>query len=406
VPVFAIFAASPEVVALLTSLLVVFASTKLLGELCEKVRLPGIVGALVAGILIGPSALNLIEENVLLHALSELGVMFLLFLVGLEVKASDMLRVGRTALIVAIMGVALPFVMGWGLWAATGHASRESIFIGAALVATSVGITAQVLSEMGLLAHRTSQIILAAAVIDDVLGLLVLAVVSGMGGKGGVDYYGIATTAALSLLLVVAAVKWGTPAVSRMLPKVRRRLRAQEAEFSIAMIFLFGMALVAVYSGVAAIIGAFLAGLVLAESVGRRVHDLAHGAGELLIPFFLTGIGLRMDLAVFKHWETLLLALAILLIAVVSKWGGCALGAAAMGWRDATRIGVGMVPRGEVGMVVAQIGLAAGVIGKDAYGVAVFMAVATTIVAPPLLFLVYRDIRRPASIEEQRFHLG
>lgn len=385
----ALLAASAESSKLPFEMLTVFGAAKILGELAEKVKIPAIVGALVAGVIIGPSALGWISDNDLLHALSELGVMFLLFRVGLEVKASEFLSVGQVALIVAMLGVATPMLLGWVIMVAFGHNSLESVFMGAAMVATSVGITAQVLKDKGLLSHRTANVILAAAVIDDVLGLLVLAVVSSM-ADGGVDVAGLVTTTIVSIFFVVITIKFGTPTVNRVLPRLMPALRAPEAEFGLAMMFLFAMALVAVYSGVAAIIGAFLAGMALAESVSHRVHDLAQGATELLVPFFLGSIGMKLDLKILAQGEVLWVGMLILLAAIFSKWLGCGLGAIHMGWKDASRVGVGMVPRGEVGMVVAQIGLAKGVVGQDVYGIAVFMAVLTTAIAPLLLSIAYK----------------
>jgi Kef-type K+ transport system membrane component KefB len=398
-PPLAMLAASTGGVNLPLQMLLVFGAAKVLAELSERLKMPGIVGGLLAGILLGPSLLNWIQYNDLLHALAELGVMFLLFQVGLEVKATELLKVGRTALIVAIAGVVLPFLFGWVILVAAHHSQMEAIFMGAAMVATSVGITAQVLSAKGLLSHHTAKIILAAAVIDDVLGLLVLAVVSSMGEGHGIDFLGILTTALVSITFVVAVVQYGTKTVNIVLPKILTNFKVQEAEFAVAVSFLFVMALLASYSGVAAIVGAFLAGMALAESASPRLHTLVHGSGELMIPFFLASIGLQMDLSVFKSGQTLALGIAILIAAVLSKGIGCGAGAWTMGFKDAARIGLGMVPRGEVGMVIAQVGLSKGSISQEAYGVAVFMSVATTILAPPLLNLAYRDLS-PAPVDE------
>ncbi len=378
--------------ALAFAMLLVFGSAKFLAEIAERVHLPGIVGGLVAGILIGPSGFGLIKYNDLLHALAELGVMFLLFQVGLHIKTSDLLKVGRTAMLVAILGVIVPFLLGWAIMYWAGHPQIEAIFMGAAMVATSVGITAEVLASKGLLSHQTSRVILAAAVIDDVLGLLVLAVVSSMGEGRGVDLAGLATSAAVSVLFVGAMVKFGSPTANFVMPKLLARLRSQEAEFAVAFSFLFLMAMLASYSGVAAIIGAFLAGLALSETIGKRTHTLSSGAAELMVPFFLASIGLQLDLSTFFNPGVFATAMAILIAAVLSKALGCGLGAYSMGWKDATRVGIGMVPRGEVGMVIAQVGLVKGAISQEAYGVAVFMAVATTIVAPPMLSFVYKDL--------------
>lgn len=390
-------------------MLLVFGAAKLLAELAERVRLPGIVGGLVSGILLGPSLLNWIQYNELLHALSELGVMFLLFQVGLEVKVTELLRVGRTALLVAVSGVAVPFVMGYAIYIGARHPQAEALFMGAAMVATSVGITAQVLSSKGLLDHQTAKIILGAAIIDDVLGLLVLAVVSSMGEGKGIDYTGLLTTAGVSIAFVLAIAKYGTGAARLVVPRLRQSLRVHESEFAIAVTFLFGMALLASVSGVAAIVGAFLAGMALAETATKRLHTLVHGAGELMVPFFLAGIGLQLDLKVLATGSSLAMAIAILIAAVNSKALGCGAAAWRLGWKDAARIGIGMVPRGEVGMVIAQIGMSRGAIGQEAYGIAVFMAVMTTVVAPALLNLVYKDIASPPKQlppEEEPLHLG
>jgi Kef-type K+ transport system membrane component KefB len=176
-------------------------------------------------------------------------------------------------------------------------------------------------------------------------------------------------------------------------------MRLVEAQFSLAMILLFALSILAIYIGVAAIVGAFLAGMAFAESAGTRVRDLSRGVTELLVPFFLAGIGLHVDLRVFTKPSTLLLAFIILAAAVVSKLAGCGLAAARLGRADALRVGLGMIPRGEVGMVVAQIGLGMGVIGGEAYAVVVFMAVATTLVAPPLLRLAFRGVAEAEARE-------
>ena len=246
------------------------------------------------------------------------------------------------------------------------------------------------LSAKGKLHEKSSQIILAAAVIDDVLGLIVLAVVSSM-AKGQFRVADVALTAFLPIVFMIVLAKWGSHTVSRAIPVVQARLQASESQFHLAIVLLFGLSVASMYTGVAAIVGAFLAGMSLGESVGRRVHTLVHGTTELLVPFFLVGIGLKIDVTIFKNTSTVLLTAIILLAAVVSKLIGCGAGAWRMGLRDATRIGFGMVPRGEVGMVVAQLGLAMGAVTDRVYGIVVFVALATTLVAPPLLNLAYRQ---------------
>ena len=381
------------------TLLLVFGAAKLFANLCERLGQPGIVGEIIAGVLLGPSLLGWVRPDGLLNALAEMGVMFLLFRVGLEVKASDLMRVGKTALTVAVLGVILPFVLGWAVVILAGVSRIEAVFVGAAMVATSVGITAQVLASKGLLQERASQVILAAAVIDDILGLLVLALVSSM-AEGHVNLPALATTGLIAGGFTLLVAKYGTRTLQHIMPKVERRLALEEAQFHVALVLLFGLALAAAFVGVAAIVGAFLAGMALSETVNRRVHDLAHGITELLVPFFLVGIGLHLDLSAFASHSTLLLTAAICAIAVLSKFIGCGLGAWKLGRAEMLRVGVGMVPRGEVGMVVAQIGLSLGVIEKPVYAVVVSMAIITTLVAPPLLKYAYRGCR-PGLPEEE-----
>ena len=386
-------------------MLLVFISAKLMAELAERIGQPGIVGEILAGVLIGPSVLGWLGPNEFLSALADLGAMFLLFRVGLEVKATELLKVGGIATLVATSGVIVPFLMGGAILLLWGAGVNESIFVGASMVATSVGITAQVLSAKGLLHQVSSQIILAAAVIDDVLGLIVLAIVSSL-THGKVDVLQLAATAMAAIVFTVVVAKWGTHTMGRIVPHVER-LRVAESRFVLAMCLLFALALFAVFTGVAAIVGAFLAGLALGESSGPRERDFAQGVSELLVPFFLVGIGLHVDLSAFGHVSTAMLALVILAAAVVSKFIGCGLGAAGLGRTEALRVGVGMIPRGEVGMVVAQIGLGFGILSRASYGVVVFMSVATTIVAPPLIKLAYRGTLEPdADSPEEVLHLG
>jgi Kef-type K+ transport system membrane component KefB len=387
-------------------MLIVFGSAKLLAEVFERLKQPGIVGEIVAGILIGPSVLTWIKPTDFLESLAQLGVMFLLFRVGLEIKSSELFGVGLTASAVATLGVIVPFFLGWGILLLWGAPHAEAIFMGAAMVATSVGITAEVLSSKGLISARASKIILAAAVIDDILGLLVLALASSL-ASGHVNIAGLALTAAIAFGFTLIIAKWGTRAAVRMVPAIQKQLRLQEGQFVLSMCLLFGLSLLAVYAGVAAIVGAFLAGMALSESVAPRGRDLVHGVTELLVPFFLAGIGLNMELSALAGMSALLLSAVILVAAVVSKLVGCGLGASRLGRKDALRVGVGMIPRGEVGLVVAQMGRSSGIIGQEVYGVVVFMAVATTLIAPPLLAAAYRGLvpQQPPPGEEA-FRLG
>lgn len=382
---------------LLLTLFIMFAAAKLLAEVFERLRQPSVVGEILAGVLIGPSVLGWVEPGLLTQTLSELGVIFLLFSVGLETKPSSIAQVGRTAGVVAVLGVAVPFVAGWGYMSATGHSDIESLFLGAAMVATSVGITARVLSGMGLLHLISSRVILGAAVIDDILGLLVLAVVASMAG-GSINYTEIGLTAALSIGFVVLVAAVGSRVMTRLTPTLVS-MRIGHSLLAGAIVLCFGLAAVAAEIGIAAIIGAFLAGMALAEATegSHDVHQQVRGITEFFTPFFLVAIGMQLKLDVLASPETLLGAVIVTLLAVVTKFFGCGLGAIHLGWHRAAQIGVGMAPRGEVGIVVAQIGLGLGVISDHVFAIVLFMAVATTMIAPPLLVPLFRADRASGS---------
>jgi Kef-type K+ transport system membrane component KefB len=214
------------------AMLLVFASAKLMAEIFERLGQPGIVGEILAGILIGPHVLGWLAPGEFLR-------------VGLEIKSSELLKVSGVALLVAVAGIILPFLAGWGISVWWGEPQLESIFTGAAMVATSVGITAQVLAARGLLDTRAARIILAAAVIDDVLGLLVLAMVSGL-AKGAVNYLELAITGVLAVAFTIVVAHFGTRTVSSVMPKMQARMRLVDAEFAVAMTLLFALSLLAV----------------------------------------------------------------------------------------------------------------------------------------------------------------
>jgi Kef-type K+ transport system membrane component KefB len=378
------------------AVLIVFASTRLLREVFERLKQPGIAGEIVAGLLIGPHVLNWIRPNDVIAALAELGVMFLLFRIGLEVKPSDLLNVGARAVAVAVGGVTASFALVGGIafwWLAD---AKQALFIAAAMVSTSVVITAEVLSSLNLISARASKVILAAAVVDDVLGLIVLALVSSY-ARGEANWPELILTAALAAGFTVFMALWGHRAVRQIMPHVRSRVRLVEAEFTLAMALLFSLALVAVYAGVAAIIGAFFAGMALSETVEERVHTMTAGVSELLVPFFLAGIGLGLDPAVFADRGTLLLTVVLLIAAIAAKLLGCGLGALSMGGREAFQVGAGMAPRGEVGMVVAQLGRKMGVMPGNIFAMIVFLSLATTLAAPPMIRVAFRSERARPS---------
>lgn len=387
-------AATHGVQALL-DVFVMFAAAKLFEQLFRFLRQPTVVGEILAGVLIGPSVLGWVLPSEISSVLSEIGVVILLFAVGLQTKPADILDVGGTAMAVAVLGVVFPFFFGWWLMEAVGDPSvsslsAEALFVGAAMVATSVGITAHVLGEMGVIKTRAARIILGAAVIDDVLGLLVLAVVSGM-SEGAVDVSGLTVTTIVAIVFVLGVGFVGAKLMRRARRQVAR-MRATDTTFAFAMVLCFGLALAAETIGIAAILGGFLAGMSMAETSqhNRKFHERTRGVYELMVPFFLVAVGMELQLEVFTERETVELALALTALAILGKLIGCGLGAIRTGRRDMLRVAVGMVPRGEVGIIIAQIGLASGAISQSLFGAVLFMAVATTLLAPPFLRPLYR----------------
>jgi Kef-type K+ transport system membrane component KefB len=382
-------AATAEGVAVLVTLFAMLVSAKLMAELFERLRQPAVAGEILAGVIIGPSVLGWLAPSEMTNTLAEIGVIFLLFTVGLETKPAAIFRVGKSAAVVAVLGVVAPFIGGWLLMRGWGATSVEALFVGTAMVATSVGITARVLSAMGLLDAPTARIILGAAVIDDILGLLVLSVVSSI-AAGTVNYAEIITTAALAVGFTVLIALVGAPVITRLAPRIGL-LRTGHPLFIFGLVLCLGLGAAATYIGVAAIIGAFLAGMALAEASegDHTMHKQTNGITEFLVPFFLVNIGMQLNLDVFRDPSVVLLSALVTLVAVATKLLGCGLGAWNLGVRRAAQVGMGMVPRGEVGIVVAQMGLSLAVINAQLYGVVLFMAVATTLIAPPFLKWLY-----------------
>jgi Na+:H+ antiporter len=379
----------------LLALFLMLLAAKLAAELFERLRQPAVVGEILAGVIIGPSVLGLVGPSEVVSMLAEIGVIFLLFSVGLETKPSSIFRVGKTAVLVAVLGVVLPFFAGWLLLRLWGATNISSLFVGTALVATSVGITARVLASLQLLNTPVARIILGAAVIDDILGLLVLSVVSSS-SAGAINYWELGITALLAIGFTAFVALIGARVVTRVAPRIHN-LRISESLFIAGLVLCLGLAVAVSFIGIAAIIGAFLAGMALAEASegDERLHTQTNGVMEFLVPFFFVNIGMQLQLSVFRNWSLVWLALAVTLVALVTKLIGCGAGAWSLGWKRAMQVGVGMMPRGEVGIVVAQIGLSLGVIDAPLYAVVLFMAVATTLIAPPLLTLLFKaDVSR------------
>lgn len=388
-----------------------FLFAKVAGLICERFKISSVIGEILAGIIVANTILfqwlgldlwaTLDVELDLFVVLAELGVIFLLFAVGLETPFSELRKVGKTATSVAVLGVVLPFLAGFAMFMIKDNNVNEALFIGAAMVATSVGITARVISDMDLTRALESRIIVGAAVIDDVLGMIVLAIVMGIavGSSGGV--LDIVLVSAEAILFVVMVIFVG----SILLPKLRKkyaerrgpveplqcgeRKRSALSPLPFAIIVCLGLAVLSTVVGLAAIIGAFLAGMVFAEFKDKWPCEKDFGPiNEFLVPFFFLHVGLLVNLSSFRG--VLGIAMILTLVAIATKWIGCGLGARSMGRSSANIVGVGMIPRGEVGIIIASIGLTNSFISDGLFSVVVFMSMATTIVAPPLLTWAFR----------------
>jgi Kef-type K+ transport system membrane component KefB len=377
---------------------------KLLGELAERMGQPAVLGELIAGVLLGGSLFGLVPTEgpagQVVHVLAELGVLLLLFEIGLETDLREMFRVGPASLAVATVGVVLPFLLGFLYWAYVPHAAGEgggdlttaAIFIGATLTATSVGITARVLSDLDQMNSQEARIIIGAAVIDDVLGLVILSVVSGLAAGASLAPLGIFRIFALAVGFLVVAVLVGRFVAPRLFDLVvRMRVRYVLLVFSIA--FALGLAAVAALAGSALIIGAFAAGLILSgtnqfDTIEREVRPVA----SIFAPIFFVSVGASVNLRLLDPTQEgagglLGVAAVLVVLAVVGK---LAAGWAAP-WVKFRRlvVGVGMIPRGEVGLIFADIGRRAGILNEAVFGAILLMVMATTFIAPPGLKVLF-----------------
>lgn len=373
----------------LSQLFAVLLAAKVGNEIFRRLRQPTVVGEILGGLLVGPALLGWYEVNAETELFAEIGVVLLLFQVGLETRLHDLLRVGPTALAVGVLGVLLPFGGGFLAAELAGGDLALAVFLAAALTATSVGITSNALRDLGALSTRSGRIILGAAIIDDVLAIMILSVASGV-AAGGVDATGVVSLVVVGALFIAVVVVGGTRILAR------RRALLTEPEFADTpllpgMIVMLGLAALASSIGLAAIIGAFLAGMVVGESSERHaLESEVAPVAAFFTPFFFGFIGAQVDIAALANPGSLLLLAGISSLAVLTKFAGAFVGALREGRSRATLIGWGMIPRGEVGIVVAGLGLSAGAIGAEIYSVVVGMAIITTLIVPPLLPLLVR----------------
>jgi Kef-type K+ transport system membrane component KefB len=378
-------AAAAGIADALLDLFLILLAAKLGDELFKRLGQPTLIGEILAGVVLGPSILGLVEPTEVIEVFAELGVVFILFWVGLETKIHDLLGVGRSAAGVGVLGVLLPFAAGYAIAAARGEDTGTALFFGAALVATSVGITSAVLIGVGRLDSRAGRTILGAAVVDDILAMLIVAVASAVALGDEASPTEILVIAGMALAFV-AFFAFGGTTFMRRFPGVLKAPRFSESPLLPAVILCLGLAALSAEIGLAAIIGAFLAGMMVAETTAQ--HPIEEEVAPLyafFAPFFFAFIGLQVDLGVYASLAVVGALTLITLVAVVTKLVGAYIGARGMTGPESLFVAVGMVPRGEVGIIVASIGIGAGALGEEAFALIVGMAILTTVIVPPVL---------------------
>jgi Kef-type K+ transport system membrane component KefB len=424
--------------AVLLSLVVIYLASKVGGELSNRFGLPPVLGELVSGVVVGVSVLHLLvfseggtdssnliisflqgtagltpeaaagvfaAQSEVVSVLAELGVIILLFEIGLESNLKDLMAVGIQASVVAVVGVVVPFTAGTvGLMTLFGIDALPAIFAGAALTATSIGITSKVLSELGRLNSREGQIILGAAVIDDVLGIIVLAVVASLAKNGAVD-----VSKVVYLIISASGFLLGAIALGNFFNKsfvaIADKLKTRGELVIPAFIFAFLMAYLAAAIQLEAILGAFAAGLVLEETDKRQeLQKQVIPIADMLVPIFFVTVGAKTDLGVLNpaipsNREGLIMAAFLILVAILGK---VVTGFVVFGQPGINRlaIGVGMIPRGEVGLVFLGIGSSIGILSKPLEAAIIMMVILTTFLAPPLLRVVFPDPKTVADASE------
>lgn len=386
-------AANADVSSSLLALFVLLLAAKLGEEVCRRIGQPVVVGEILAGVVVGPSVLGLIEVDEVISVFAELGVIFLLFWVGLESKLGDIRNVGRPAALVGTYGVVLPVAAGVIGALAFNASTATAVFIGAALAATSVGITSAIMVELGLQSGRAGRTILGAAVIDDILALVVLAVATGIASEGGISAAEIIGLIVLSVAFLAFFGLGGQKLLSSR-PAMLEAPRFADSPLLPAVLICLGLAVLAAEIGLAAVIGAFLAGMIVAET--RDHNSIETEVAPLyafFAPFFFASIGAQLPLSELAEGEALLMLAGITVLAVITKYVGAWLGSRSLDGRDRRIVSVGMIPRGEVGVIVAGLGYAKGAIDGEIFAVVVGMAILTTLIAPYMI----RSAARSAS---------
>ncbi|MFP5247358.1 MAG: cation:proton antiporter [Thermoanaerobaculia bacterium] len=373
----------------LLALISILVAAKFFGEVAERLGQPAVLGELIGGVIIGVSGFHLVDpHDETIHLLSELGVILLLFLIGLETDLRKLMSVGGSATAVAFVGVALPLLGGFAFGQFLGMRVMVSIFLGAALTATSVGITARVLSDLGHLKDDESQIVLGAAVVDDIIGLVLLTLVGTLAGGGELTFLGVGRIILVAFGFVILAILIGSQLAPRLILAIDK-IEVRRGLFFASVVFALLLAYLAQKSGSAMIIGSFAAGLVLARTNrGKEIEHEVHDVAQFFIPIFFVVVGAAVDLKSINPMDAearkfLWIGLALTVIGIAGK-----VAAGFVVWKKGLRkivIGVGMIPRGEVGLIFATIGLTSGLISGGMYSAVALMVMLTTFITPPLL---------------------
>jgi Kef-type K+ transport system membrane component KefB len=381
----------------LLDILIVLVAAKVAAELMERINVPAVVGEILAGILIGPSGLDLVENSDVLRVLAEIGVILLLLEVGSELELGELAAVGKASLSVAIIGVAVPFVGGAAFGEIIGMSGSEALFVGAALTATSVGITARVFGDLKALTMVESRTVLGAAVADDVIGLVILTVVVRLATSGSVSIAGVLwiVFVAVGFLAITAAV--GIRFVPGFFEWIARFSKSSGTLVALALAFTLAIAELAEVAKLAPIVGAFVAGLALGRSTASdRIRRELQPVGHLFIPVFFLSIGIEVDVEQFAKPSVLAIAGGLFLIAVLGKLASAAGMFGSPG--DRLLVGLGMVPRGEVGLIFATIGLSEAIIGERDYAAILLVVLLTTLLTPPALRWRLERLRSGAGV--------
>lgn len=372
----------PHLLLVLAALL---ATARVLGAVAQRLGQPSVLGELIAGVLLGGSVFGLLDPtDPVIFALAELGVIVLLFEIGLHTDLRQMQKVAGTATAVGVVGVIVPFVVGYLVAAKVLDLGRiPSLVCAAALTATSIGISARVLSDIDQLHSREGQVVLGAAVLDDIIGLIVLSVVTSIAVGGSWTIAGIAGTSIIAVGFIVVAITAGR-FLARPVFSSMKTIRKPGTLATIALAFAFLLSAVAAMSGSAMILGAFAAGIILNTTVERaEIERATTTIGHFLVPIFFASVGAAVELSAFRESETLLVAALLILVGVIGKY----VAGYAPWWFHGNKplIGVAMIPRGEVGLIFAQMGLATEVISPSLFSALALMVLVTTLMAPPIL---------------------